>query len=219
MAIRVLVVDDDPFVRNQLSMILSTADDIDTIGEAGDGDEAVPMTIADRPDVVLMDIKMPRVDGIAAAGKVTALARPPKVLMLTTFGLDEYVLNALEAGADGFILKDEPPVEIINAVRIVASGDSILSPSITAKLINTVVSSQADPSRQRAKAQLPALSDREREIVAGVAHGKSNADIAADLFLSEATVKTHLTRIFTKLDVSNRVQIAIFAFKSGLVDI
>jgi DNA-binding NarL/FixJ family response regulator len=215
--LRVLLVDDDPLVRTGLAMILGSAPDIVIVGEATDGDEAVGKVRAHTPDVVLMDIRMRRMDGIAATAAVTALPNAPKVLVLTTYDLDEYVFDALAAGAGGFLLKEGSPTEIIDAVRIVAKGDVMLSPTTTRKLVGHFVAARANPRRLRALAKLDALSDREREVVTAVAQGKSNADIAGQLFLSEATVKTHITRTFAKLDLTNRVQLTIFAYEAGMV--
>jgi DNA-binding NarL/FixJ family response regulator len=215
--LRVLLVDDDPLVRRGLAMILGSAQDIVVAGEVGDGDEAVGGVRAHAPDVVLMDIRMRRMDGLAATRMVMALPNPPKVLVLTTYDLDEYVFDALAAGAGGFLLKEGSPQEIIDAVRVVAKGEVMLSPTTTRKLVGHFVAARANPRRQRALAKLGALSEREREVVTAVAQGKSNADIARDLFLSEATVKTHITRTFAKLDVTNRVQLTIFAYEAGMV--
>ncbi len=215
--LRVLLVDDDPLVRTGLSMILASTPDIVVVAEAGDGDEAVARVSAHSPDVVIMDIRMRRMDGLAATAAVMALPRPPKVLVLTTFDLDEYVFDALAAGAAGFLLKEGSPQEIIDAVRVVAAGELMLSPHTTRKLVGHFVAARANPRRQRAVTRLGSLSDRERQVVTAVARGKSNADVAAELYLSEATVKTHITRTFAKLDVSNRVQLTIFAYEAGLV--
>ena len=216
-SLRVLLVDDDALVRTGLSMILGSTPDIEVVAEAGDGDEAVRQVTQFNPDVVIMDIRMRRMNGLAATAAVAALPRAPKVLILTTFDLDEYVYEALAAGASGFLLKEGSPKEIIEAVRVVAAGEAMLSPRTTKKLIGEFVATRSNPRRTRALAQLDLLSVREREIVTAVAQGKPNADIAGDLFLSEATVKTHITRTFAKLDVSNRVQLTIFAYESGLV--
>jgi DNA-binding NarL/FixJ family response regulator len=213
----VLLVDDDPLVRTGLSMILGSTDDITVVAEAGDGDEAVPKVTMHAPDVVLMDIRMRRMDGLTATAAITALARPPKVLVLTTFDLDQYVFDALGAGASGFLLKEGSPQEIIDAVRVVASGEAMLSPRTTRRLISHFVAVRTNPRRQYALARLQTLTEREREIVTAVARGKPNADIAAELHLSEATVKTHITRIFAKIDAANRVQLTIFAYEAGLV--
>lgn len=215
--LRVLLVDDDPLVRTGLAMILGSAPDIVVVGQAGDGDESVGAVRALTPDVVLMDIRMRRMDGIAATAAVTALPNAPKVLILTTYDLDEYVFDALAAGAGGFLLKEGSPHEIIDAVRVVAKGDVLLSPTTTRKLVGHFVAARANPRRLRALEKLGFLSEREREVVTAVAQGKSNADIAGELFLSEATVKTHITRTFAKLDVTNRVQLTIFAYEAGMV--
>ncbi len=214
---RVLLVDDDPLVRTGLSMILGSTPDLRVVAEAGDGDEAVQQVARHAPDVVIMDIRMRRMNGLVATAAVLAQPRPPKVLILTTFDLDEYVFEALAAGASGFLLKEGSPQEIIDGVRVVANGDAMLSPRTTKQLIGQFVAARANPRRARAQARLELLSDRERQIVTAVAQGKPNAEIAAELFLSEATVKTHITRTFAKLDVSNRVQLTIFAYEAALV--
>jgi DNA-binding NarL/FixJ family response regulator len=215
--LRVLLVDDDPLVRTGLAIILGSAPDIEVVGQAGDGDEAVGAVRAFAPDIVLMDIRMRRMDGIAATAAVNAMPSPPKVLVLTTYDLDEYVFDALAAGAGGFLLKEGAPQEIIDAVRIVAKGEMMLSPGTTRKLVGHFVAARANPRRVRAQALLAGLSAREREVVTAVAQGKSNAEIGTDLYLSEATVKTHITRTFAKLDVTNRVQLTIFAYEAGMV--
>ncbi|WP_134712335.1 response regulator transcription factor [Saccharomonospora xinjiangensis] len=217
MPLRVVLVDDDPLVRTGLAMILDSTPEIEVVGQASDGDEAVPLVNRHAPDVVVMDIRMSRMDGLAATAAVRALARPPKVLVLTTFDLDEYVFDALTAGANGFLLKESSPQEIIDAVRVVARGESMLSPRSTTQLIGHFVSLKANPRRREAAVKLSTLTDREREVVTAVAQGKSNAGIAEDLYMSEATVKTHITRTFAKLDVTNRVQLTIFAYEAGLV--
>lgn len=212
-----MLVDDDPLVRTGLAMILDSTPDIEVVGQASDGDEVVPLVNRHAPDVVVMDIRMARMDGLAATAAVRALPRPPKVLVLTTFDLDEYVFDALTAGANGFLLKESSPQEIIDAVRVVARGESMLSPRSTTQLIGHFVSLKANPRRHEAAVKLSTLTDREREVVTAVAQGKSNAGIAEELFMSEATVKTHITRVFAKLDVANRVQLTIFAYEAGLV--
>ncbi len=216
-SVRVLLVDDDPLVRTGLTMILGSAPDITVVAEAGDGDEAVQQVARHAPDVVIMDIRMRRVDGLAATAAVLAQPRPPRVLILTTFDLDEYVFEALAAGASGFLLKEGSPQEIIEGVRVVANGDAMLSPRTTKQLIGQFVAARVSPRRALTQAKLGLLSDRERQIVTAVARGKPNAEIGAELFVSEATVKTHITRTFAKLDVSNRVQLTIFAYEAGLV--
>jgi DNA-binding NarL/FixJ family response regulator len=214
--LRVLLVDDDPLVRAGLRTILSSADDIEVVGEAGDGAAAITAVSAHWPDVVLMDVRMPEVDGIAATGRITAAADPPKVIVLTTFHLDEYVFGALQAGASGFLLKDTPPADIIRAVRLVAAGDAMLSPSITRTLIERFGADATASRRGAAQQALRALTDREREVAAQVAQGRSNADIAARLYMSEATVKAHVSRVLAKLGAANRVQVAILARDADL---
>lgn len=216
----VLLADDDPLVRAGLRMILSAADDLDVVGAAGDGVAAVALAASSRPDVVLMDVRMPEMNGIDATGQIALLPDPPKVIVLTTFHLDEYVFGALQAGASGFLLKDTPPADIIRAVRLVAAGDAMLSPSVTRTLIErfgTASTATDTPSRRiAAREALTALTGREREVTAEVAEGRSNADIAARLYLSEATVKAHVSRVMAKLGVTNRVQVAITARDAGL---
>ena len=207
--IRVLLVDDDALVRAGLRMILSSSEDLEVVGEAADGTEAVAATQAHRPDVVLMDIRMPGMDGITATSALRRLANPPYVIVLTTFQADEHVMSALRAGADGFLLKDTAPAEIIQAVRLVAAGEAMLSPSVTRTLIAHLGNDEQAERRRLAAERLSSLTDREREVAAAVASGASNAEAATSLFMSEATVKAHVSRLLTKLGVTNRVQIAI----------
>jgi DNA-binding NarL/FixJ family response regulator len=207
--IRVLLVDDDPLVRAGLRMILSSSDEVEVVGEAADGAEAVAAVQACRPDVVLMDIRMPGVDGIAATSAVRRLASPPHVIVLTTFQADEHVMGALRAGADGFLLKDTPPAEIVQAVRLVAAGEAMLSPSVTRTLLSHLADDETTDRRRAAEQRLATLTEREREVATAVGSGASNAEIAASLFMSEATVKAHVSRLLTKLELTNRVQIAI----------
>ena len=214
--LRVLLVDDDPLVRAGLRTILSSADDLEVVGEVGDGAAAVTAVPAHWPDVVLMDVRMPDVDGIAATKRITAAKDPPKVIVLTTFHLDEYVFGALRAGASGFLLKDTPPADIIRAVRLVAAGEAMLSPAVTRTLIEHFGADTSASRRTAARQALRALTDREREVAAEVAQGRSNADIAARLYMSEATVKAHVSRVLAKLDAANRVQVAILARDAGL---
>jgi DNA-binding NarL/FixJ family response regulator len=216
--IRVLLVDDDPLVRAGLNMILSSADDLEVVGEAGDGAEAGAAVRAHRPDVVLMDIRMPGTDGLTATATITALKDPPKVVVLTTFGVDDYVFRALEAGAAGFLLKDTPPRDLIAAVRAVAGGDAMLSPSVTRTLIGRFATSGESGRRSAALARLEPLTEREREVLVAVGRGLSNAEIGRELYLSEATVKTHVSRLLLKLGCANRVQVAIIAHDAGLLD-
>jgi DNA-binding NarL/FixJ family response regulator len=207
--IRVLLVDDDALVRAGLRIILSSADDLEVVGEVADGAGAVAATREHRPDVVLMDIRMAKMDGITATTALRRLAAPPQVIVLTTFQADEQVMSALRAGASGFLVKDTPPAEIINAIRVVASGDAIVSPSATRTLLSHFGDTQASERHRAAAQRLGTLTDREREVAAAIGSGASNAEVATSLFMSEATVKAHVSRLFTKLAVANRVQIAI----------
>lgn len=207
--VRVLLVDDDALVRAGLRMILRSSPDVEVVGEAADGSEAVAAVEAHRPDVVLMDIRMPEMDGIAATTALRNLPAPPHVIVLTTFQADEHVMRALRAGADGFLLKDTPPAQIVHAVRLVAAGEAMLSPSVTRTLLDRLGTDERADRRQVAEARLASLTDREREVADAVGSGASNAEIAAALFMSEATVKAHVSRLLTKLDATNRVQVAI----------
>ncbi len=207
--IRVLLVDDDALVRGGLQLILSSADDIVVVGEVDDGARAVVAVREHRPDVVLMDIRMAEMDGITATAALRLLDSPPQVIVLTTFQADEQVMSALRAGASGFLVKDTPPADIINAVRLVASGAAIVSPSVTRTLLSHFADGQASERCRVAAERLAALTDREREVAFAIASGASNAEVATQLFMSEATVKSHVSRLFTKLDAGNRVQIAI----------
>jgi DNA-binding NarL/FixJ family response regulator len=214
--IRVMLVDDDPLVRAGLAMIIDTAADMQVVGVAGDGEEAVDGVREHRPDVVLMDIRMPKVDGIRATALVRTLAKPPEVLVLTTIAADAYVLDALRAGASGFLLKDTPPAAIVDAVRQVADGLPTLSPSAARTVISHVAQESGAERRAAALATLAELSDREREVAVEIGRGLSNAEIGAVLFLSEATVKAHVSRLLTKLDLNNRVQIAMLVHDGGM---
>ncbi len=211
-----LLVDDDALVRAGLRMILSSADDLEVVGEADDGARAVAAVRAHRPDVVLMDIRMPEMDGIAATGALRQLDAPPHVIVLTTFQADEQVVGALRAGADGFLLKDTPPPEIVQAVRLVAAGEAMLSPSVTRTLLSHLGEAGMSDRRRAATHRLAVLTDREREVAVAVGSGASNAEVASSLFMSEATVKAHVSRLLTKLDVANRVHIAIVVHDAGL---
>ena len=216
MNVRVLVVDDDPLVRAGLAMILKDVPGITIVGEAADGTEVVPAVDAYAPDVVLMDIRMPKLDGLAATELLRARRDPPEVIVLTTFHADEYVLRALRAGASGFLLKDTPPTEILNAISRVAQGEPILSPVVTRQLIAHVGSTGVDARQRHAKTMLARISDREREVAVAVGRGRSNAEISEELFMSLATVKAHVSSILTKLDLNNRTQIALLAHDAGL---
>jgi DNA-binding NarL/FixJ family response regulator len=212
--VRVLIVDDDALVRAGLTMILSGADGVAVVGEAADGSEVPAAVAAHRPDVVLMDIRMPRVDGLAATETLRSRAGAPEVLVLTTFDADEFVLRALRAGASGFLLKDTPPMEIVRAVRKVAIGEATLSPAVTRRLIAHVAAPA--PARSDSVRLLQRLSDREREVALALGRGRSNAEISAELFMSVATVKAHVSRMLTKLEMNNRVQVALLVHDAGL---
>ncbi|KYK14607.1 MULTISPECIES: response regulator transcription factor [Streptomyces] len=217
-AIRLLLVDDDPLVRAGLSFMLGGADDVEIVGEAADGDEVAGLVDRTRPDVVLMDIRMPGVDGLTATERLRGRPEAPQVIVLTTFHADEQVLRALRAGAAGFVLKDAPPAEILDAVRRVAAGDPVLSPAVTRRLMEHAAGGAADVRRTRARARIETLNEREREVAVAVGRGLANAAIAAELFMSVATVKTHVSRILAKLGLGNRVQIALLAYDAGLLD-
>ena len=214
--IDVLLVDDDPLVRSALGLMLGGQSDVRVVGEAADGRAGIDEARRLRPDVILMDIRMPVLDGLAATIELRQGPEPPHVIVLTTFDADDYVLRALAAGADGILLKDTPPPEILEAIRRVADGDPMLSPSVTRSLIKQVA--PTDRSRtSRAQERLEGLTDRERDVALAVGRGLSNAEIAGELYLSVPTVKAHVSRLFEKLDVTNRVQIAIVVHDAGLV--
>jgi DNA-binding NarL/FixJ family response regulator len=218
--VRVVLVDDDPLVRTGLRLVLGGAPRLEIVGEAGDGAEGLDVISRTRPDVVLMDIRMPRMDGLTATRELIGRPDPPKIVVLTTFDADEYVIRALASGASGFLLKDTAPPMIVEAIERVAAGEPMLSPSVTAQLIRRVVdasSAGAEAGRARAAAaRLAGLSEREREVAVAVGQGKSNAEIADDLYMSLATVKAHVSHIFVKMGVVNRVQIAICVHEAGL---
>jgi DNA-binding NarL/FixJ family response regulator len=211
--IRVVVADDQPLVRTGLRMILTAEPDIEIVAEASNGIEAVAAAADHEPDVILIDVRMPEMDGIDATRLITAVAEPPRVLVLTTFDLDEIVYDALRAGASGFLLKDAPPDDLVAAVRTVARGDALLAPSVTRRLIAEFTSRK----RPRPEAALPTLSQRETEVLKLVARGMSNAEIARELYLGEATVKTHVGSLLAKLQCRDRVQAVVRAYESGLV--
>jgi DNA-binding NarL/FixJ family response regulator len=218
MTIRVVIVDDDPLLRAGLKMMLGGAPDIRVVAEADDGAGVQALIDRESPDVVLMDIRMPGIDGLTATESVRSRPGAPEIVILTTFDADEHVLRALRAGAAGFILKDTPPAEIVESVRRVANGQPVLSPAVTKRLISRVASSGQDLRKNRAATRLEELNDREREIAVAVGEGKSNAEISATLYLSVPTVKTHVSRILTKLDLNNRVQIALLVHDAGFLD-
>ncbi len=215
--IRVVLVDDDGLVRTGLRLILGGAADIEVVGEASDGVEAVDVVSSTRPDVVLMDIRMPRRDGLEATRLLVASGEPARIVVLTTFDADDMVLQALRAGAVGFLLKDTEPHRLVESVRLVAAGEPILSPSVTAQLIAHVATpaGQAD-GREEARSRLELLTDREREVALAIGRGLSNAEISRTLYLSVPTVKAHVSRILDKLGADNRVQIAITVHEAGL---
>jgi DNA-binding NarL/FixJ family response regulator len=213
--ISVLLADDQTLVRDGFRVLLERADDLSVVGEAGDGVEAIGMARALRPDVVLMDIRMPLLDGLTATRRVLALPAPPKVIVLTTFDRNEWVFEALRAGASGFLLKDVRAEALLEAVRVVHRGDALLAPSVTRQLVEefarlTPVAARKDPA-------LATLTDRERDVLVQIAAGASNAEIASTLFIEPSTVKTHVTRLLAKLGLRDRTQAVVFAYESGLV--
>jgi DNA-binding NarL/FixJ family response regulator len=214
--IRVLVVDDQALVRGGFRMILDSQPDIEVVEEAADGHAALALCRSLRPDVVLMDVRMPGMDGLEATRQLLTTGQGPRVLMLTTFDLDEYVYDALRAGASGFLLKDVPPEQLAEAVRVVAAGETLLAPTITRRLIQQYVR-RPRPSASRPDTLDP-LTERELAVLILMARGRSNAEIAADLFLSETTVKSHVSHIFSKLRLRDRAQAVVIAYESGLIE-
>jgi DNA-binding NarL/FixJ family response regulator len=219
--IRILLVDDQPMLRMGFRMVFDAQPDLEVVGEAADGVEALAAVERTPVDGVLMDVRMPRMDGVEATRRIAAMPEPtPRVVILTTFDLDEYVFAGLRAGASAFLLKDVPPEELLHAIRVVASGDAIVSPSVTRRLLDQFVPhlpvEDAEPA-PAATAPSDPLTDRERDVLLQVARGQSNAEIAAALFLSEATVKTHVGHMLTKLGLRDRVQLVIHAYETGLV--
>ncbi|MBZ2197912.1 response regulator [Occultella gossypii] len=214
---RVLLVDDDALVRTGLRLILDSAADIEVVGEAGDGDEVVQAVQAHAPDVVLMDLRMTRMDGIAATAAARALPNPPHVIVLTTWDVDDAVLRSLAAGAAGFLLKSAPPMDIIRAVRDVMAGDAVLSPRSTRQVLDHLARDIGGAERRRATDAMSSLSERERDVAIAVGHGHSNVQIARQLYVSEATVKSHLSAAQTKLGARNRVDVAVLAERAGLL--
>jgi DNA-binding NarL/FixJ family response regulator len=222
--IRVAVADDQALVRSGFVVLLASADDIEVVGEAADGAEAIALVERERPDVVLMDIRMPEMDGIEATRRIVGspTAAAAKVLILTTFDLDEYVFEALRAGASGFMLKDTLPVDLLAAIRVVAAGDALLAPKITRRLIEQFTAGRDTDGTAATVVPEPHpgiadLTDREREILLAVASGLSNAEIAETMFISHATAKTHVSRLLTKLDARDRAQLVMIAYESGVV--
>jgi DNA-binding NarL/FixJ family response regulator len=212
--IRVLIADDQALMRGGFRMILDAQDDIEVVGEAIDGRDAVEQYRRTSPDVVVMDVRMPSMDGIEATRRLTATDPPARVLVLTTFDLDEYVYEALRAGASGFLLKDRPPEELVAAVRVVAAGEALIAPSVTRRLIEEFARRPEGPPPP---AGLAELTDREREVLVLMARGRSNAEIASDLFVAETTVKTHVGHVLSKLRLRDRAQAVVVAYESGLV--
>ncbi len=210
--IRVVVVDDQELMRVGFRLILEAAGDIRVVGEAGDGASAIDVVAATRPDVVLMDIRMPLLDGVEATRRL----RDHRVLMLTTFDHDEYVVEALRAGASGFLLKDAPPAELVHAIRVVAAGDALLSPTVTRRLLDRVVPTLS-PAPSDPSSLLAQLTERERAVLLHLARGRSNSEIAEQLHISEATVKTHVSHLLEKLELRDRVQAVVLAYEVGLV--
>jgi DNA-binding NarL/FixJ family response regulator len=215
--IRVLLVDDQALLRAGLRMIIENAGDMDVVGEADDGAAVTTLAVETTPDVILMDIRMPEVDGLEATRRLRAsLPDGPRILILTTFDLDEYVYSALRAGAGGFLLKDTLAADLLSAIRVVARGDAIVAPAVTRRLIERHIGRSGDPL-PRTEAELRVLTEREREVLESIARGLSNAEIAGRLFLTEGTVKGHVSRILAKLGLRDRVQAVIFSYECGLV--
>ncbi len=219
MSVSILLADDQPLLRRGFRMILEAEGDLTVVGEAGNGEEAVELARRHTPDVALMDIRMPGTDGTEATRRITGAGPLPKVLVLTTFDLDEYAFGALRAGASGFLLKDVRPGELVAAIRTVAAGDAVVSPRVTRRLLEEYaqVLPLSPGQREQRYPQLSALTEREREVLIAVARGLSNTEIAACLFVSEATVKSHVGRILSKLALRDRVQVVVLAYEAGLV--
>ena len=219
MTITVLIADDAAMVRAGFAALLDAQEDLRVVGQVTDGREAVAQAARLRPDVILMDVRMPEMNGIEATERIGApsfpASPPPRILMLTTFDIDDYVHDALQAGASGFLLKDATPEELVHAVRVVAAGDALLSPGITRRMIAQFAARRPRPPRD--SALLARLTDREREVLLLVAQGRSNREVGEELFISDHTVKTHVGRLLTKLDLRDRVQLVIFAYDNGLV--
>jgi DNA-binding NarL/FixJ family response regulator len=215
--IRVAVADDQALVRSGFAVLLRSAGDIEVVGEAGDGRAAVDLVASARPDVMLMDIRMPEMDGIEATRRIVASGADTRILVLTTFDLDEYVFGALRAGASGFLLKDTQPDDLLTAVRVVADGEALLAPRVTRRLIERFAADGPEPDTARAVPPgLDTLTEREVEVLATVARGLSNAEIAEALFMAHATAKTHVSRLLTKLDARDRAQLVMIAYEAGI---
>ncbi|TDB96838.1 response regulator transcription factor [Actinomadura sp. 7K534] len=216
--IRVLIVDDDALVRAGLSMMLSNADDLEIVGDVADGAEVVAAVNQYRPDVVLMDIRMPRLDGLAATELLRSRREPPEIIILTTFDSDDHIVRAMRAGASGFLLKHTPPPDIIRAIREVAAGEPMMSPAVLRKMMSYVAGSGADPRQARARELLDRLSEGERAVAALVGQGRTNSEIGKELSLSVATVKAYVSRLLAKLELNNRVQVALLVHDAALDD-
>ncbi|NUR61841.1 MAG: response regulator transcription factor [Catenulispora sp.] len=215
MTIKVLIADDQALVRSGFRMILEARDDLEVVGEAGDGEEAIRLAARTRPDVVLMDVRMPGLDGVAATARLTATADPPRVIILTTYDLEEPLYAALRAGASGFLLKDARPADLVQAIRVVAGGEALLAPTATRRLLDRFLATE--PAPIASARGLEELTEREREVLTLLARGASNAEIATQLTVTEATVKTHVSAILRKLQVRDRVQAVVSAYDLGLV--
>ena len=213
---RLLIVDDQPMLRLGFKLVFDTQPDLEVVGEAGDGDRAVSMTRTLRPDVVLMDVRMPGTDGLAATRAIVDSGSPARVLVLTTFDLDEYVFEALRAGASGFLLKDVPTEDLLSGIRAVAAGDAVVAPKVTRRLLDAFAP-KLPPAGVSPDDRLKQLTEREREVLVEVARGRSNAEVAEALTVSAATVKAHVGHILAKLELRDRVQIVVYAYETGLL--
>jgi DNA-binding NarL/FixJ family response regulator len=216
MSISVVLVDDQALIRTGFKMILESEDDIEVVGEASDGEQAISMARSVRPDVVLMDVQMPTMDGLEATGRIVReVTIPSRIVILTTFERDDYIFEALRAGASGFLLKNAPSEELVHAVRVVAAGDALLAPSVTRKVIEGFI---RRPAHRSHEVELRRLTERETEILQLLATGKSNSELANHLFVGEGTIKTHVSNVLTKLGLRDRMQAVIFAYESGLIE-
>jgi DNA-binding NarL/FixJ family response regulator len=216
--IRVLIVDDDALVRAGLSMMLAGADDVSVVAEVADGTEVFGAVNGHRPDVVLMDIRMPRMDGLTATERLRSGREPPEIIILTTFDTDDHIVRAMRAGASGFLLKHTPPAEIVRAIRLVAAGDPMLSPSVLRQVMAQVALTGSDPRRIRARQAIDRLSDNERAVAKLIGQGRTNNEISRELLVSIATVKAYVSRLLTKLELNNRVQVALLVHDAALTD-
>jgi DNA-binding NarL/FixJ family response regulator len=216
--IRVPIVDDDALVRAGLSMMLAGADDVSVVAEVADGTEVFGAVNGHRPDVVLMDIRMPRMDGLTATERLRSGREPPEIIILTTFDTDDHIVRAMRAGASGFLLKHTPPAEIVRAIRLVAAGDPMLSPSVLRQVMAQVALTGSDPRRIRARQAIDRLSDNERAVAKLIGQGRTNNEISRELLVSIATVKAYVSRLLTKLELNNRVQVALLVHDAALTD-